>query len=67
MILNSSSSSNRKSVQAIRQLPESFQINQWIDQLILIENVEEGLKNLENSNVLSHDEVVKQASSWFTT
>jgi hypothetical protein len=53
-----------KAKEVIEQMPESFQIDQLIEKLIFMEKVEEGLNDIKNHDVISHDEVVKQASSW---
>jgi DNA topoisomerase IA len=52
-----------KAKEIIEQMPESFQINQLIERFIFVEKVEEGLDDIKNHDI-SHDEVVKQASSW---
>lgn len=56
-----------KAIEAIEQMPESFQIDQLIEKLIFMEKVEEGLKDINNDDVISHEEVVKQATSWSTS
>ena len=41
----------------IVNLPESFSIDELIDQLILIEKIEEGIKQSESGKVVSNDNV----------
>ncbi|MDF3079217.1 MAG: hypothetical protein K0S09_3106 [Sphingobacteriaceae bacterium] len=53
-----------KAIEAIEQLPNNFEVEQLIEKLIFIEKVEAGLIDIENGNLVSHDEVLKQASSW---
>jgi Zn-dependent alcohol dehydrogenase len=53
-----------KAKEVIEQMPERFQIDQLIEKLIFMEKVEEGLDDIKNNNLIGHDEVVKQASSW---
>jgi predicted transcriptional regulator len=48
----------------IKNLPESFTIDELIDQLIFIEKVEEGLKQSENGQVVSNEEVKKIIDKW---
>jgi hypothetical protein len=53
-----------KAIEAVEQLPETFQIDQLIEKLIFMEKVEEGLVDIKNRDVMSHDDVVKQTASW---
>ena len=41
----------------IVNLPESFSIDELIDQLIIIEKIEEGIKQSESGKVVSNDNV----------
>ena len=49
---------------SINNLPESFTIDELIDQLIFIEKVEQGLKQSEEGKVIPHDEVGKIIEKW---
>ena len=53
-----------KAIEAIEQMPESFQIDLLIEKLIFMERVEAGLNDIKNNDVISHEEVVKQTASW---
>lgn len=48
----------------IQNLPESFTIDDLIDQLIFIEKVEEGLKQSEKGNVMSNEDVKSIIDKW---
>jgi predicted transcriptional regulator len=50
--------------QTINNLPDSFTIDELIDQLIFIEKVEEGLKQSENGKVVSNDDVKMMIDKW---
>jgi hypothetical protein len=48
----------------IKSLPDSFTIDELIDQLIFIEKVEEGLKQSEDGKVVSNEEVRQIIDKW---
>jgi len=53
-----------KVINSIKDLPDSFTIDELIDRLIFIEKVEQGLKQSEEGNVIPHDEVGKIIEKW---
>jgi predicted transcriptional regulator len=48
----------------INNLPDSFTIDELIDQLIFIEKVEEGLKQSEEGKVVSNEDVKQMIDKW---
>lgn len=48
----------------INNLPDSFTIDELIDQLIFIERVEEGLKQSDEAMVISNEDVKKMMDRW---
>ncbi|NJK87587.1 MAG: hypothetical protein HC906_18055 [Bacteroidales bacterium] len=48
----------------IKNLPDSFTIDELIDQLIFIEKVEEGLKQAEDGKVVSNEDVKSMIDKW---
>jgi hypothetical protein len=50
--------------QSIENLPDSFTIDELIDQLIFIEKVEEGLKQSKEGKVISNDDVKEIIEKW---
>jgi predicted transcriptional regulator len=48
----------------INSLPESFTIDELIDQLIFIEKVEEGLQQSDDGKVISNEEVRQIIDRW---
>ena len=48
----------------INNLPDSFTIDELIDQLIFIEKVEEGIKQSEEGKVVSNDDVKQMIDKW---
>ena len=53
-----------KVISSIKDLPDSFTIDELIDRLIFIEKVEQGLKQSEEGKVIPHDEVGKIIEKW---
>jgi hypothetical protein len=49
---------------SLENLPESFSIDELIDQLIFIEKVEEGLDQSEKRQVVSNEDVRKIIDKW---
>lgn len=50
--------------QSIDNLPDSFTIDELIDQLIFIEKVEEGIKQSDEGKVISNDDVKVIIDKW---
>lgn len=53
-----------KAIDIISQMPETFHVEDLIERLVFIAKVEEGLKDIEEGNVVEHAEVFKQVSGW---
>lgn len=53
-----------KVINSIKDLPDSFTIDELIDRLIFIEKVEQGLKQSEEGKVIPHEEVGKIIEKW---
>jgi predicted transcriptional regulator len=49
---------------SIKSLPDSFTIDELIDQLILMEKVEEGYKQSEEGKVITNEEVKLIIDKW---
>lgn len=50
--------------QSIDNLPNSFTIDELIEQLIFIEKVEEGIKQSDEGKVISNDDVKVIIDKW---
>ena len=48
----------------INSLPDSFTIDELIDQLIFIEKVEEGMQQSEEGKVVSNEDVKQMIDKW---
>ena len=49
----------------IEKFPEEFSIDELIDRLILIEKIEEGIRQSENGEVISEAELDNEIKKWF--
>jgi len=49
---------------AIDSLPDKFTIEEVIEELIVINKIEQGLKDVEDGNVYSTDEIKKKLDKW---
>jgi hypothetical protein len=53
-----------KLTKTINGLPDSFTIDELIEQLIFIEKVEEGIRQSETGKVVSNDDVKLMIDKW---
>jgi hypothetical protein len=53
-----------KVTKTVNRLPDSFTIDELIDQLIFIEKVEEGIKQSDEGKVVSNDDVKLMIDKW---
>ncbi len=49
----------------LENLPEEFSLDEFVKQLILIKKIDKGLKDSENNNVISEEDVDKEVDKWF--
>jgi predicted transcriptional regulator len=49
----------------IDKLPEEFSLDELIERLILIEKIESGIKQSENGEVISEEEMDNEIEKWF--
>jgi predicted transcriptional regulator len=50
--------------QSIDNLPDSFTIDELIEQLIFVEKVEEGIKQSNEGRTISNDDVKNMIEKW---
>jgi hypothetical protein len=51
-------------MQSIDNLPDSFTIDELIEQLIFVEKVEEGIKQSDEGKTISNDDVKYMIEKW---
>ena len=55
-------------IEAIKAMPqdEFANIDEVIEEIILLEKIERGIKDMEEGRVITHDEMKKEIDSWAT-
>ena len=56
---------NSKVLEAIKQLPEEFSIEELLDQMRLLEKIEMGLARSEEKQEISDEELNIEIAEWF--
>ena len=56
---------NSKVLEAIKQLPEEFSIEELLDQMRLLEKIEIGLARSEEKQLISDEELNIEIAEWF--
>ena len=51
-------------IDVVSQMPDRFQLEDLIERLIFGAKEEEGIKDVEEGNVVEHSAVIKQVSEW---
>ena len=49
----------------IKDLPEVFTLDELIERLLVVEKVNQGLKEVESGKTLSEEELDKKMEKWF--
>lgn len=49
---------------AVDLLPEEFTVDQIVEQLVILNKIEEGLKDIEEGRVYSTDQVKQELKRW---
>ena len=48
----------------VDKLPEEFTVDQIVEQLVILNKIEEGLKDIEEGRVYSTDQVKQELKRW---
>jgi len=56
--------SKKNFLKGIEKLPEEISVDQLFDRILLQQKIEQGLKDVEEGNMISHDEVKKEVEKW---
>ena len=51
-------------IEAMKELPQDFELEKLLEKLVFMEKVENGLLQLEQGNTIPHDEVIKITKQW---
>ncbi len=50
----------------LEKLPEEFTLDELVEQLILIQKIEKGLKDSRENRIISEEDFDKEMEKWFT-
>lgn len=53
-----------KVIESIKELPQEFELETLIERLIFKEKVEQGLKQIEDGKIISHEQIIEIAKKW---
>ena len=48
----------------VDRLPEKFTVDQIVEELVILNRIEEGLKDIEEGRVFTTDQVKKELKTW---
>ena len=51
-------------IHTLNKLPNKFDLDDFLERLIVIEKIDEGLEEAKTGKVIDHDKVKKMASKW---
>ncbi len=49
---------------ALNELPQKFDLDEFLERLIVIQKIDEGLEDEKNGKTISHDKVKKMVAKW---
>ena len=64
MLLKLFSMKKEDVIEAMRELPQNFELESLLEKLVFIEKVEKGLLQLEQGFTISHDVVKEMSKQW---
>lgn len=53
-----------KVLETINDLPQNFELDILLEKLVFIEKVQKGLEQLNNGNIISHNDVKQRIKEW---
>lgn len=51
-------------IEAMKELPQDFELERLLEKLVFMEKVENGLLQLDQENTIPHEEVIKITKQW---
>ena len=51
-------------IKTLSKFPDQFSIDDLVDKMILLDKIEEGIKDADNGNVISEEELDKRIEEW---
>ena len=56
--------SKKNFLKSMDTLPEEISVDQLIDRILLLQKIEQGLKDGEEGNIISDDDMTKEMKKW---
>ena len=53
-----------KVIEAVNDLPQEFDLDEFIERLIFVDKVEKGLQQLDDGETKTHEEAKRTIKSW---
>lgn len=53
-----------KAIEAVKELPQEFNLEELMEKLVFVEKVEQGLKQLEEGKTVDHSQVKEIVKKW---
>jgi predicted transcriptional regulator len=53
-----------KVIKTIERLPDNFTVDQIVEELVVLNKIEEGLKDIEDGRVFTTDQVKQELKAW---
>ena len=53
-----------KALEAVKAMPNEFEVDALLEKLVLIEKVERGLKDIKEGKTFTHEQVKKKIKKW---
>ncbi len=51
-------------IHTLNELPKEFKLDEFLERLIVIQKIDEGLEDAKAGNIVSHDKVKKLVAKW---
>ena len=51
-------------IQTLNDLPKEFDLDEFLERLIVIEKIDEGMEEEKAGRIISHDKVKKMVAKW---
>ena len=53
-----------KILETVKELPQEFELDEFIERLIFVDKLEKGLKQLDEGKTMTHQHVKEQVKQW---
>lgn len=51
-------------IHTLNELPQKFELDEFLEHLIVIQKIEDGLEDEKNGKMISHEKVKKMVAKW---